>query len=350
MNYMPSLSYKCLSTEFGEIPAYTFSMKVKDLIPMYYVAVRGKDKEEGAVQRVLNSRRISSIKNYILEGNTFFSSFILNWTDQSDNISVIDGIINVPEIPASIQVIDGQHRLAGFEAAMEEDASVGETEILVTLCSRLTTQAAARIFLNINTEQKPVPKSLMYDLFGEIEDDETHAINRITDIARDLNDSKTSPFYKQIKFPGTPRGMGSIELSTIVQTLKEHVKPTGTFAKYKIKTYDNQRNLLENYFNSIKYYYDVHKIWNSKTKNPFMKAAGFGGAIDFLTEHLISKCVERKSFTIDTIKSIIALQESSLITWDELKNHDGKTARKKVKELLEENVLSSLPSQDEYEF
>ena len=60
MNYMPSLSYKCLSTEFGEIPAYTFSMKVKDLIPMYYVAVRGKDKEEGAVQRVLNSRRIST--------------------------------------------------------------------------------------------------------------------------------------------------------------------------------------------------------------------------------------------------------------------------------------------------
>ncbi|MGQ6014369.1 DGQHR domain-containing protein [Serratia sp. IR-2025] len=347
---MNPLSYECLTTEFGEIPAYTFSMKVRDLLPMHYVAVRGKDQEEGAVQRVLNSRRISSIKNYILEGNTFFSSFILNWTEKSNEIEIIDNRINIPVIPSSIQVIDGQHRLAGFEAAMEVNDSVGDIEILVTLCSRLTTQAAAKIFLNINTEQKPVPKSLMYDLFGEIEDNETHAINRITDIARDLNESPNSPFYKLIKFPGSPRGVGSIELSTIVQSLKEHVKPNGTFAKFRVKTFDNQKNLLENYFNSIKYYYDIQKIWNSKTKNPFVKAAGFGGAVDFLTEHLISKCVERKSFTVETIKSIIALQESSLITWDELKNHDGKTARKKVKELLEENVLSSLPSQDEYEF
>lgn len=66
---------------FGDIPAFTFSMKVKELIPMYYVAVRGRDNEEGAVQRVLNSRRITSIKKYVLDGNIFFSSFILNWTN-----------------------------------------------------------------------------------------------------------------------------------------------------------------------------------------------------------------------------------------------------------------------------
>ncbi|UNP88785.1 DGQHR domain-containing protein [Aeromonas encheleia] len=347
---MKKLVYKMLKTEFGEIPAFTFSMKVKDLIPMYYVAVRGKDQEEGAVQRVLNSRRISSIKAYILEGNTFFSSFILNWTNQDLEPIEKGETICLPVIPNSIQVIDGQHRLAGFEAALEENHDVGEQEILVTLCSRLTTKSAAKIFLNINTEQKPVPKSLMYDLFGEIEDDDTHAINRIADIARDMNDDPTSPFYKQIKFPGNPRGVGSIELSTFIQALKEHIKPGGTFSKFKIKTYDNQKNLLNNYFNSIKYYYDEQNIWVSKTKNPFVKAAGFGGAIDFLTEHLISKCVERKSFTPETIKNIISLEQSSLITWDELKNHDGKTARKKVKELLEENVLSSLPSQDEYEF
>ncbi|MFL4203653.1 hypothetical protein P9421_23705 [Escherichia coli] len=61
---MTKLSYKCLETVFGDIPAHTFTMKVKELIPMYYVAVRGKDNEEGAVQRVLNSRRI--LKNIYL--------------------------------------------------------------------------------------------------------------------------------------------------------------------------------------------------------------------------------------------------------------------------------------------
>ncbi len=249
-----------------------------------------------------------------------------------------------------MQVIDGQHRLAGLAAAFEEEPSVGELDILVTLCSNLTTREAAKIFLNINTEQKPVPKSLIYDLFGEIEDEESHSINRITDISRELNDNPVSPFYKKIKFPGTPRGVGSIELSTIVQSLKDHVKPSGTFSKYNIKTYDNQKNLLMNYFDSIKYYYDEQKLWSVKSKNPFLKSAGFSGAIDFLAESLISKCVERKSFTTDTMKKIILLENSTLITWDELKNHDGKTARKKVKELLEENMLSSIPSQDEYEF
>jgi hypothetical protein len=76
-------SYKYLQASFGEVPTYTFTMKVRDVLTIYYVAVRGKDKEEGAVQRPLNTRRISDIKEFILEGHTFFNSFILNWTDNN---------------------------------------------------------------------------------------------------------------------------------------------------------------------------------------------------------------------------------------------------------------------------
>ena len=68
---------------FGDIPAYTMNMKARDLIQIYYVAVRGQDEEAGAVQRVLNKRRIIDIKKYIQEGNTFFNSFIINWTEKS---------------------------------------------------------------------------------------------------------------------------------------------------------------------------------------------------------------------------------------------------------------------------
>lgn len=347
---MKFLKYKFLDIKFGEVPAFTFSMKVKDIVPLYYVAVRGQDNEEGAVQRILNSRRISSIKNYILEGNTFFSSFIVNFTSKDADISVDGNDVSIPLIPSSLQVIDGQHRLAGFEQAMEEDEGVGEQNILITMCVGLTTKEAAKIFLNINTEQKPVPKSLMYDLFGEIEDDETHTINRITDLARDLNDDLNSPFYKLIKFPGAPRGVGSLELSTIVQSLKPHVIPGGTFSKFKIKSYDKQKSLILNYFGSIKFYYERQGVWQNKSKNPFLKAAGFSGSIDFLSDQLIAKCVEKRSFTVDTIKSVINLDKSSLITWDELKNLDGKTARKRVRDLLEENVLANLTLNDEYEF
>lgn len=72
-----------VSVKLGEIDAYIFPMKIKDVLPIYYVAVRGRDNVEGAVQRVLNKRRISSIKNFVLEGNMFFNSFILNWVDKT---------------------------------------------------------------------------------------------------------------------------------------------------------------------------------------------------------------------------------------------------------------------------
>jgi hypothetical protein len=61
-----NIHYKCLQASFGDVPTYTFAMKVKDVVAISYVAVRGVDKEEGAVQRVLNKRRVADIKEFIL--------------------------------------------------------------------------------------------------------------------------------------------------------------------------------------------------------------------------------------------------------------------------------------------
>ena len=72
-----------VSVKLSDIDAYIFAMKIKDVLPIYYVAVRGRDNVEGAVQRVLNKRRITSIKNFVLEGNMFFNSFVLNWADSN---------------------------------------------------------------------------------------------------------------------------------------------------------------------------------------------------------------------------------------------------------------------------
>jgi DGQHR domain-containing protein len=341
----------CLATKFGEIPAYTFAIKAKDLLRIHYVAVRGQDQEEGAVQRPLSTRRIHDIKNYILEGNTFFNSFILNWTDKNYKPVIAAQKITVPLSPAAAQVLDGQHRLTGLQAAIEEDASIGESDLLVTLCLELSTKEAAKIFLNINTEQRPVPKSLVFDLFGEVENDEDHAINRATDLARSLNDEPDSPLYRLIKFPGSLRGQGNIELSTFVAAFKDHLKPKmGTFYTYKLRDYDKQRAAIANFFLAIRDFYSGAGIWESATKNPFIRAAGFNGAVDFFVDSLIKRCAEKSSFSISTMKNLIGLDKEGLIGWDELKGKDGKTARKSIKDLLESNLLNSLPNQSDYEF
>lgn len=58
-----------IQMQMGTVEIYTFPLQVKDLVKISYVAVRGRDEEEGAVQRVLNRKRIASIKQYILDGN-----------------------------------------------------------------------------------------------------------------------------------------------------------------------------------------------------------------------------------------------------------------------------------------
>jgi len=347
---MSNFSTDFLKIKFGDIDTYTFTMPVKDVLSIQYVAVRGVDKEEGSVQRVLNRRRIGMIRDYILDGNQFFNSFILNWTEKNNQPKISQRKISIPLTSSSAQVIDGQHRLAGYEQAVEEDPNIGEQKILVTLCLGLTTSEAATIFLNINTEQKPVPKSLIFDLFGEVENDEDHAINRATDIARNLNEDPESALYKMIKFPGSPRGVGSIELSTFVASIKEALKPGGAFRKYKLKSFDYQKNALMNFFNALRDPYEESEIWHVKSKNPFMKAAGFNGAMDYFLEKLIPECANRTSFSKKVISDIISLEPSGLLTWIDLKGNDGKTARKKVREFLESSLLERVPDQDEYDF
>lgn len=346
-----SITVKCLKTNFSGITVYTFPMKVKDVITIHYVAVRGRDDEEGAVQRVLSTKRVSSIKEFILSGNIFFNTFILNWTDSfTPEYHTENGTITFPISKEVAQVIDGQHRLAGFKEAIKESLDVGEKEILVSLCLNLTTKQAAKIFLNINTEQKPVPKSLIFDLFGDVEENKDIAINRANDIAQELNENPESPYYKLIKYPGAPRGAGVIDLSTVVSSLKKHLENDGLFARYNLRSLNFQKQAVLNYFIAIKYFYDKKNLWQNKNKNPFLKGSGFYGAVDFLALTLLMKCAEKTSFSVDTFKTFLSLDNSELLLQDEFKYMDGKTARKKIMEFLESKLLASIPKQNEYEF
>ena len=340
----------CLKTDFSGTPVYTLPMKVKDVVFISYVAVRGVDSEAGAVQRVLSVRRIGEIKDFVLSGNMFFNTFILNWTEQTVLPTYSGGNISIPISHAAAQMIDGQHRLAGLQSAMETEPGIGDKEILVSLCINLTTNQAATIFLNINSKQTPVPKSLIYDLFGEVESDADHAINRANDIAHELNDNPASPYYKAIKFPGNPRGVGIIDLSTVVSSLKPHLMPNGIFASIHITSLDYQRQAVLNYFTAIKSYYEVERLWFNKIKNPFFKSSGFNGAIDYLASTLIMKCAESRSFSIDTFKRLLQLDSGVLLVHDDIKNLDGKTARKRISEYLSLYLVSALPEQQDYEF
>ena len=201
-----------IQMQMGTVEIYTFPLQVKDLVKISYVAVRGRDEEEGAVQRVLNRKRIASIKQYILDGNMFVNTFVINWNDSNYKPEFENAEIKIPLVDSVAQLLDGQHRLEGLKEAMKLEKNIGEKQILVSMVIGLGTKEAAKIFININSEQKPVPKSLIFDLYGVTDDDKNFAITRSDDIAKELNENVDSPYYNLIKYPGSPRGKGNSDM------------------------------------------------------------------------------------------------------------------------------------------
>src|SRR5438270_2455420 len=140
-------------------------LPARDLVQISYASVRNRDAEEGAVQRLLNPRRIDSIKDFTLKGGDYPNCIILNWVDQKQQLSVKKGTLIVPIKDRVAQIIDGQHRVEGIRAAIKSKPAIGALEVPVAFYEHLTTQECADIFLSINTEQKPVQRSLVFDLY-----------------------------------------------------------------------------------------------------------------------------------------------------------------------------------------
>lgn len=342
--------YKYISTEINGITIYTLIMSVKDLANISYVAVRGKDTEEGAVQRVLNRQRIMSIKNYVLDDNLFVNTFVINWTYTKSLPIISETEIELPILYGAAQLIDGQHRLEGIKAAIAEKPELANKTIIVSLAINLETKDAAKIFLNINSEQKPVPKSLIYDLYGVTDEERNFAINRAEDIARILNEDVNSPFYNVIKYPGMPRGKGKLDLSTVVNALKAYVDHDGKLEEKNVSSLNLQATVLQNYFNALKYHADKASKWSTISSNIFYKAAGFIGAIEFFMENVLPKCVAQRSFKQEVIVKMFDFSDVELITPKNIETTDGRTARKRVIDNLKEAFISETPGESDYDF
>lgn len=341
--------YLCIS--IANFNARVLLMSVRDVETIHYVSIRGRNNEAGAVQRVLSPVRLDSIEKYVLNGHMFYSPFYLNWNSKEHMLQIEeDGTLIIPLEADCAQVIDGQHRLAGLKRAMQKDKSIGDRKILVILSENLQTRDAAEIFININTEQRPVPKSLIYDLFGLInQNDADESILRAKDLADRLQNDIDSPYRALIKYPGQKRGIGKVDLSTVVNSLQPQLEANGLFIQKKLYSLEVQSSVLINYFSAIKDAYDRFNLWDVKTKNPFLTNAGFYGAIEALCSDIINKCIEKKNFSVATFKEILNIS-GELLMKDDIAGLEGRAQRKKVKEFILVNVNDQLPDEDEYTF
>ena len=61
-------------------------LPAKVVTKISYAAVRGRDAEEGAIQRVLNTSRISGIKAFTLAGGDYPNAIVLNWVSNGNKL------------------------------------------------------------------------------------------------------------------------------------------------------------------------------------------------------------------------------------------------------------------------
>jgi DNA sulfur modification protein DndB len=325
---------------------YLVNMAAKTLSDVSYAAVRGRDKEEGAVQRVLNARRISGVKEFAQSGGVFPNSIVMNWIDKKSLKIDPKKHLQFEVKERSAQLIDGQHRVAGIREAMREEKSLEDYELPVAIYVGLSTKECADIFLSINTEQKPVHRSLVFDLYAVADENIIDPpAARARDIAVEINDVG-GPYEGMIKFPGEKPRKGGVALSTVVTSIKPLIEANGVFDQVGLETFENQTAVISNFFNALKKKYG--DLWFDR-QNAFMFASGFAAAIEFLGSRIVPFCVTSKSFSVKTISDSIDMEGRSLLLQKEITGKSGGEAQKAVFDRLDECFVSGEKA-DEYEF
>ena len=139
----------------GEHRFYTLTMHSSVLAACSFATSKDEDPKEG-FQRVLDESRAQEIADYIDSGGTIPSSVVLSAQHDSGFRSVDRGKTAAFKFsPHSFLIIDGQHRVFGFSKAKTA------FRVPVVIYDNLSKEQEARLFIDINTKQKPVSKELL---------------------------------------------------------------------------------------------------------------------------------------------------------------------------------------------
>jgi DGQHR domain-containing protein len=122
-------------------------------------------------------------------------------------------------------------------------------DVVVVAFEKLDIPNQAKIFRIINSTQKGVNASLIYDLIDLVKD-ATFVEERAHELVKKLNDDPESPWYQQIKMLGI--GKGLISQSAFADNLKSLLDEEKR-APLHIYTEEEQYGILKNYFSAIKF-------------------------------------------------------------------------------------------------
>ena len=140
----------------GKYEYYMTSLSSQKLFDVSFISRRSEDKKEG-FQRLLNPARAKLITKYYKEGGAIPSPIITSLKKEA-HFEYKNGELVMELNETSLMVLDGQHRLYGLN---DLDYPI---DVPVVIFVGLALDEEAKLFIDINTNQKGVPSALLLDI------------------------------------------------------------------------------------------------------------------------------------------------------------------------------------------
>ena len=232
----PRLRYSVSLVRQGNHSFYTLTVPSDVLARTCAVTTRKEDPQRG-FQRELDEKRAKEIAHYIDEGvGTIPNSIVLSAQPTADLRIIGRGkTVEFSDRPGAFLILDGQHRVFGFSKARTQ------LRVPVVIYNGLSRRDETRLFIDINTKQRPVPAQLLLDIkrLAEIED-----TSEVT--LRDIFDRFHSDFGSTLKGLTAPIENEKNKITRV--TFNSAVKPL--LEVFSDKEPDEIYKILNNYLMS----------------------------------------------------------------------------------------------------
>lgn len=219
----------------GTMYIITLSVNEIDKIAEVRHRISGNDDKNYDVQRKLNIKRTDEISTYGDSANAIFpTSVIISGPSRLIQLDENNDTLSIDVSDKKyFSIIDGQHRFEGLKMSSKWSSNDNYT-LPVTLVLDTKNYEDADIFVTVNSNQKNVSRSLIFDLFGISPDRTPEKVCHF--IASWMNSDERSPYFNRLKMLGFKepgQNNATLSQSAFVDGILPLVKnKDGVFHKY----------------------------------------------------------------------------------------------------------------------
>lgn len=276
---------------------------------------RIKDPEKG-FQRIVKEIRARQIAAAVLDEQRIFPSAIVLSTD-SVSFELRDYRFTIPS-KTKFLVVDGQHRL------WAQKFSKFDAQYACIIHMDLTEERMARLFLEINDNQKRVPSSLRWDLVRLVRPvDDPHAVTT-AELIYELTTDDSSPLYHGVDLTGEQAEV-SLKQGSLAPEIKFII--SAKQSPLRDLDFDAQFETLKKYISAIR---DIDPDGWRKGLTPFYQARVMRALLRFLLDIIKHSGKGADKVTVAEYGDILKRIDPKSLETDEIKAVQGSAGIKQI--------------------